>query len=71
MECLEGCEYKEFGVDWIDGNIYLGQTKKGYRHGRGALIELLPSGAAIKIYEGYWSKNERHGKGRRIWFDGN
>ena len=61
-ECVKGdCENGFGEYQWDNGDIYIGQFKKGWRTGKGKYI--WPSG---RYYEGDFVKNEHHGYGKFV-----
>lgn len=50
---------------YADGSTYIGQYRKGERHGEGKMIGIDGS-----IYEGLWENDKRNGSGRFIHQDG-
>ena len=61
-ECVKGDCVNGFGeYHWDDGDIYIGQFKKGWRTGKGKYIW-----GSEGYYEGDFVKNERHGYGKFV-----
>ena len=61
-ECVKGDCVNGFGeYHWDDGDIYIGQFKKGWRTGKGKYIW-----GSEGYYEGDFVKNELHGYGKFV-----
>ena len=46
---------------WLDGKTYVGQYKKGRKHGQGTMT--YPN---MKQYKGPWIRNQKHGTGIEV-----
>jgi hypothetical protein len=68
----EPAEYKKEGRIFNDffktatSNFFCGETHEGKRDGQGIYV-IKDTG---DIYEGYWNNDEKSGRGRFIWSDG-
>ncbi|CAK4104720.1 unnamed protein product [Aphanomyces euteiches] len=53
-------------LKFANGDTYVGDFAKGFRHGRGVYTFMH----GTRVYDGEWQRSLRHGKGKEVWRQG-
>ncbi|KAL4088044.1 hypothetical protein PRIC1_012474 [Phytophthora ramorum] len=64
-ELVDGIRQGKGELTFVNGDKYEGEFLQGFRHGHG----VFTSHHGTRVYDGEWSRSERHGLGKERWLD--